>query len=63
MSKSNAQASNDAPSCTWRVAGHEQVEVHDVARRDRERGLEVAIPGVVVDGRVEDMLGHRSSSQ
>ena len=45
------------------VACHQQVEVHDVAGRDGERGLELAIPGMVVDGRVENMLGHRSSSQ
>ena len=40
------------------IAGHEQVEVHDVAGLDGQRGRELAIPGVVVDGRVEDVLGH-----
>ena len=40
------------------VAGHEQVEVHRVTGLDRQRRLELAIPGVVVDGRVEDVLGH-----
>ena len=40
------------------VAGHEQVEVHDVAGLRWRARLELAIPGVVVDGRVEDVLGH-----
>ena len=43
------------------VAGHEEVEVHDVARLDAQRGRELAIPGVVIDGRVEDVLGHAQS--
>ena len=40
------------------IAGHEQVEMHDVAGLDGQRRLELAVPGVVVDGRVEDVLGH-----
>ena len=40
------------------IAGHQQVEVDGVARLDGQRRLEVAVPGVVVDGRVEDVLGH-----
>ena len=63
MSKSNAQASNDRPLVHLAVARHQQIEVHDVAGRDGERRLELAIPGVVIHGRVEDVLGHRGSSQ
>ena len=40
------------------IAGHQQVEVDRVARLDGQRRREVAVPGVVVDGRVEDVLGH-----
>ena len=44
------------------IAGHEQVEVHDVAGLDGQSRLELAVPGVVVDGRVEDVLGHAQVS-
>ena len=35
-----------------------QVQVHHVARLDGQRRPELAVPGVVVDGRIEDVLGH-----
>ena len=58
MSKSNAHVLERRALVHLAVAGHEEVEVHDVARLDAERGRELAIPGVVIDGRIEDVLGH-----
>ena len=58
MSKSNCALLERRALVHLAIAGHEQVEVHDVARLDAEGGLELAVPGVVVDGRVEDVLGH-----
>ena len=51
-------ASNVAPSCTWRSPAMSRSKCTTSPGAMVERRRELAIPGVVVDGRVEDVLGH-----